>query len=285
MPRKVGDEALNLFGHVRMRRGLLDHLRYGRMTLKQKGAFETIVQLADWQTGVWFGSARAFSAICGAGDVPEREARDLLESLERAKPQGYIRRFVTPGKRGNYPILVHKYEVRVCEVTFRVNAWKTVDWKHPELESCEVDVEVDVEVSPPLKEVRSKKKEESQTSSPRKNRVADPRHQSFWSFAITAYTQAFGEKPNWNGREAKRLADLLKVLPTLDLDELCRRFLFYLQSTDEFIRRDGHGMLRFCEKFNALRTGPITKGVNGNGKLTGADLDAQIVRAATTAGR
>jgi hypothetical protein len=280
---------VNAQGHVQMRRGLLNHLRLGRMTLKQKGAFETIVELADWQTGVWFGSARALSAICGAGDVPEREARDLLESLEKAKPQGYIRRFLIAGHRGNYPILVHKYEIRVGEpnasMLVRVNAWETKDWRHPALESCEVDVEVDVEVSPSLKEVRSKNKERLQTLSPRKQRGADPRHYPFWSFAITTYAQLFGEKPNWNGREAKRLSEVLKTLPGVTFEELCRRFSFYLQSTDEFICRDGHGMLRFCEKFNALRTGPIMKGANGNGKLTGADLDAQIVRAATTAGR
>jgi hypothetical protein len=271
---------VNVFGHVQMRRGLLDHLRYGRMTLKQKGAFETILQLADWQTGVWFGSARALSAICGKGDVAEREARDLLESLEKAKPQGYIRRFVTPGRRGNYPILVHKYEVRVCEVIFRVNAWKTVDWKHPELEPCEVDVEV----SPSLKEVISKKKEKPKPS-PRENREADGRHAPFWNFAMTAYAHEFGEKPNWNGRETKRLSELLRVLPDVNAEELRRRFLFYLQSTDDFIHRDGHGMLRFCEKFNALRTGPILKGVNGNAKLSGAALDEQIRATAATAGR
>jgi hypothetical protein len=260
---------VNLFGHVRMRRGVLNHLRLGRMTLKQKGAFETIVELADWQTGVWFGSARALSAICGAGDLSEREARTLLESLEKARPQGYIRRFVTPGHRGNYPIVVHKYEIRVGEVVFRVNAWKTEDWKHPELEPCEVEGEVDVQVDASLKEVRSKKKERGGKPSPRKKREADPRHHAFWLFATAAYAQKFGEQPNWNGRQAKRLGESLAAMPAVTSAELQRRFFFFLESTDDFISKTGHGLDWFCEKFNALRGGPILKGThegkNGNG--------------------
>ena len=116
-------------GHVKRRRGILGHLQDGRITLLEEGAHDVIGMLADKASGIWFGSARAFSANCGAGDVSERQARHLVESLEL---KGYIKRFTTPRAHGNYPILVNKYEVTFgAQSGMRLNAAVTTDWRKP----------------------------------------------------------------------------------------------------------------------------------------------------------
>src|ERR1700687_1207294 len=111
---------MNGNGHVKRRRGILAHLQDGRITLLEHGAHDVVSMLADKSSGIWFGSARAFAANCGAGDVSERQARHLLESLER---KGYLRRFSVPRKHGNYPILINKYEVTFgAQSGMRLNA-------------------------------------------------------------------------------------------------------------------------------------------------------------------
>lgn len=142
-------------GHVKRRRGILGHLQDGRITLLESGAHDVIGMLADKASGIWFGSARALAANCGAGDVSERQARHLMESLEQ---KGYIRRFATPRAHGNYPILVNKYEVTFgAQRGMRLNAILTRDWRHPRYESCpEQGAEQGAERAP-LQEVRSEK--------------------------------------------------------------------------------------------------------------------------------
>jgi hypothetical protein len=121
-------------GHLKRRRGWLDHLQGGRVTLLESAAHDIIGLLADKSTGIWFGSARAFAANCGAGDISDRQARHLVESLEA---KGYIKRFTTPRAHGNYPILVNKYEVTFgAQYGKRLNASATVDWRNPIYELC-----------------------------------------------------------------------------------------------------------------------------------------------------
>ena len=116
-------------GHVKRRRGILGHLQDGRITLLEEGAHDIISMLADKASGIWFGSARAFAANCGAGDVSERQARRLLESLEE---KGYLKRFTTPRAHGNYPILVNKYEITFgAQSGMRLNAMATTDCRKP----------------------------------------------------------------------------------------------------------------------------------------------------------
>ena len=151
-------------GHVKRRRGILGHLQDGRITLLEEGAHDVISMRADKATGIWRGSARAFAANCGAGDVSERQARNLLESLETKK---YIRRFATKGKRGNYPILVNKYEVTFgARSGMRLNAEASDDWRNPVYESCQVQGEVRGEVDASSQEERREKGEAEGAATP-----------------------------------------------------------------------------------------------------------------------
>jgi hypothetical protein len=121
-------------GYTQKRRGAVEHLRDGRLTLLEYGAHDLVLALADKKTGIWWGSAKALAAHCGAGDVSERQARHLLESLES---KHYIRRFAKKRGHGNYAILINKYEVTFgAHKGMRLNAEKTADWRNPVYESC-----------------------------------------------------------------------------------------------------------------------------------------------------
>lgn len=109
-------------GFIAVRRGLLEHLRRGKLTELEALTFIIILGLANPHTGIWWGSAKSLW-----GEYPfygnERRARRALEGLAS---KWYIKRLSTPGKHSNYPILIDKYEVKVGEkVGLRLNARKS----------------------------------------------------------------------------------------------------------------------------------------------------------------
>ena len=109
-------------GFIAVRRGLLEHLRRGKLTELEALTFIIILGLANPHSGIWWGSAKSLW-----GEYPfygnERRARRALEGLAS---KWYIKRLSTPGKHSNYPILIDKYEVKVGEkVGLRLNARKS----------------------------------------------------------------------------------------------------------------------------------------------------------------
>jgi hypothetical protein len=71
-------------GYVKLRRGLAEHVRAGRMTLTEHGAYTLLLQLADYTTGRWRGTQRSFAAAAG---ISSGMAWKILTSLER---KGYL---------------------------------------------------------------------------------------------------------------------------------------------------------------------------------------------------
>ena len=94
-------------GYVPLRRGIVQHVRNGSLSHGEALAYMVIIASADPATGIWYGSAKA---LAGEFNFSEREARRLLESLER---KGYLRRFPKPGSHSNYPIAINKFEATV----------------------------------------------------------------------------------------------------------------------------------------------------------------------------
>lgn len=290
-------------GFLATRRGLLEHLQDGRLTLQQKGAFQTICELAHWKTGVWWGSARALAANCGAGDVTERQARHLLESLEGA---GYIRRFSTPGRRGNYGIVVDKFEVRVGELLYRVNSKATEDCRRPVLELCqedgEVQGEVRGEVSAPSEEVRSNQKKESKgktnpaasatpqqaasappdppvAQKPESKPPANPALVESREYAFKDFERIHGQPPTWDASDFSALADLFHRQPKLTSLEFHRRWLNFSSSTDSFELKQGLRLRYLCKNFDKFLGGPIHGGNNGNSGRNGKGNSGAVAAA------
>jgi hypothetical protein len=119
-------------GFIQIRRGLLEHTERGAIGFLELGIYLQIHLQANYETGVWMGSAAKLAATAPRG-ADGRSIRRSLENLERA---GYIKRFTTRGKRGNYPVILNKYEPQSGAMKGnRLNAELTTDWRNPVYES------------------------------------------------------------------------------------------------------------------------------------------------------
>jgi hypothetical protein len=95
-------------GFVKFRRGLLDHLLEGRMSPDEYCVFSLLLQVADFRSGVWRGSGVALSTYLKTWSV--RKCQRVLKSLAR---KAYVSLRSCRGKRGNYPVIIHKYGRKV----------------------------------------------------------------------------------------------------------------------------------------------------------------------------
>ncbi len=120
-------------GYAPIRRGLLDHLIDRRIHRDEYHLYVCMIMRADHRTGIWRGSAGIASSLF---DVPLRTARDCFEKLEE---KGYIKRFMKPGSKSAYPILINKYECSEGVVKGkRLNAETTISLSEVQYE--EVDL-------------------------------------------------------------------------------------------------------------------------------------------------
>ncbi|KKK60744.1 hypothetical protein LCGC14_3021290 [marine sediment metagenome] len=244
-------------GFVKSRRGILQHLRTGKITHEQFAAFEIILHEADPATGIWWGSA---NALAGNYNYSKRSARHLLEQLERS---GYIKRFATVGGRSNYPILVDKYEPTLgVKVGLRLNALLTEDWRRPAYESCQVGGQVrgqvrgEVDQVTPLSHSDIDPPEKEKEKGPHKKRGGHPLFQPILDYAFRAYEERHHHKPSWTPKDDFRaLRDLLRASPQLSLEEFQTVFQNYLDSTVPFYQQKGWRLKYACTDFDGLRSG------------------------------
>jgi hypothetical protein len=272
-------------GYTQKRRGAVEHLRDGRFTLLEYGAHDLILALADKATGIWWGSAKALAAICGAGDVTDRQARHLLESLEK---KGYVRRFPKRRGHGNYPVLVNKFEVTFGAYRgMRLSADKTTDWHSPVYESgleqgAEQGAQDGAERAPfrEGEERQTKRKQTAAKTAP----PADPRFQPFFQFAYESFARKHGRKPIWQGKDRTGLKNLLKSqsAEALPLERLQTLWQNYLNSTESFTAKQGDSLAYFCSSIDKFSDGPILA-APGKGKGSGK-LDANEAVAITMHG-
>jgi len=102
---------------VKIRAGIIEHQKDGRLKPAERLALMDIILLADCASGLWMGSSHA---LAGKSGIPQRTAVELLHSLTE---KGYISRWQWDGhSRGNHLIAVNKYEV-----TMGPNAGKRLD--------------------------------------------------------------------------------------------------------------------------------------------------------------
>jgi len=121
-------------GFVSILRAIVRHLEDGRLSTMEFTALALMVLRADPATGVWRGCA-SYLALLTNRSTSERAVQRALEGLEK---KGYVKRFVPPGRCGNYPILLHGHEVAEGPRRgTRLNAVATSDWKNPVYESAQ----------------------------------------------------------------------------------------------------------------------------------------------------
>ena len=107
---------------------LYDHMADERMSPTMWCIYSMILRQADFETGIWKGSA--YKINLGWGGQPN--LRTVQHNLKRLSEAGYIRRFSQNGRRGNYPVLVHCYPVRFGKWKgYRLNAEASTDPKNP----------------------------------------------------------------------------------------------------------------------------------------------------------
>jgi hypothetical protein len=117
---------------VKSRRGILEHLQQQRLCITDFAVLQLLLLLADKKNGVAWTKANALADF-----FQDRNWRTVKDSLHRLKEKRYIKSFQQLGSRGNYPILVNKYEITVGDLkNRRVVAEHTVDWRQPETEPC-----------------------------------------------------------------------------------------------------------------------------------------------------
>jgi hypothetical protein len=144
-------------GFIQIRRGLEEHLLAGRIGFSEAGAYLVIHLQADFKTGIWTGSAPRLLATAPRG----ASLRDVQRAIARLETIGFIRVFHQQGKRGNYRVMIHKYEPQSGALKgFRLNALASTSWERPSYESCADDDAVPVtEAAPYLKEEEKQNKE------------------------------------------------------------------------------------------------------------------------------
>jgi len=255
--------------------------------------------MAEKTTGVWWGSAKALSALCG-GSLSQRNARKVLETLGF---KGYVRRLTKPGGHSNYPILIDKYECTYgASKGKRLNAEKSTSLEHLVYENAQDDVKESVkqehvkdgasrnlaisaiqstpslagmsnyvngdgEDRASIQEERSKKKTNKNSEAPSGARLAG-------DHAFQAFQRKFGQPPAWDKTHYIQVSALFQRVKTLSQEEFNRRWDYYLASEDPFVKKNGYSLRYFCSAFDGFMHGPINekgKPVASAPILTGKD--------------
>jgi hypothetical protein len=112
-----------------IRNGLLDHIRDGKLCPFDLGIYVFLHLRADWATGIYHGCALT---IAHAFNDPSLK-HHVNKALIRLRERQYVNYRKGDGRRGGYPILIHKYQVTVGELSdTRLNAWKCGSSARPE---------------------------------------------------------------------------------------------------------------------------------------------------------
>lgn len=115
-------------GFIKIRRGLREHIRDGRMKANELAVYIHLHLCADFRTGIQKNSAPHIHYGMGQS-LSIRQLQRILASLES---KGYIKRFRVPGKMGDYYILINKFEVTTGDREGQfLNAKKTTAWREP----------------------------------------------------------------------------------------------------------------------------------------------------------
>src|ERR1700735_1708811 len=230
------------WGWYARRRVVLDHLEARTITLIDSGIHDYLCLIADYKTGEGRPSAEKIHVLAGAGI----SLRAIQRSLNKMEKLGWLKRFMTPGKKGNYYIVICRYFVRDASGTWQsVNLERTTDWRavqfdpvtDPSFLSDGSVTRRDTEVSP-VQEGRTPepKKEDEPASaffSKTKNKIAQ------------IYQRRFKHKITWQEAETKALE---LILQDHSPENIVRAYGRYLETGDDWEKQRGFPFCSFSKK-------------------------------------
>jgi hypothetical protein len=171
-------------GWYARRRGILEHLRDGKISLFDMSIHDLLCLLADHQTGIAMCSSVKIAALAPRDDV-ERSAqgyvRAIRRSLEHLESIGWIKRWAIKGKKGNYPVAVARFDVMrpvsvpgavhdpassLSMMKCRVNIERTTDWRDVQYDAVHDAVHDIRHVVSTVQEVKESKNNSKPTSAP-----------------------------------------------------------------------------------------------------------------------
>lgn len=223
--RKLGAHAVVLDGAGRggarfnagsfaiIRSGILEHLIAGELGFMELGVYTTIHLHADFRTGICWTSAPRLQATAPRG----ASLRDLQRAIENLAKIRFLRPFHVHGARGNYPVLIHKYEVKLGALRGnRLNAWKSESWGNPIYESCAEDDAESVAEDAPIQESGVRKQETGDSDlrfpCPTSMTALSPRTIEGKMLSAKAILIGEGHDPDLVNVALLRVADLARAL-------------------------------------------------------------------------
>ena len=251
-------------GRFAVMRDLQDHLIAGRVSALDVGIYTIIHWQADFKSGVWWGSAPKVHATAPRG----LSLRDVQRSIQTLTDVGFLKPFHKHGQRGNYPVLLNKYEPLSGALKgFRLNAASSDDWKQPKYDSCALsDALSDAQAAPiqyAVSTTQHEAKKKKAATPP-----ADARYGPFLEFGKAAFEGKYGHPPTWDcfGKDGSALAAFLRRAAHVTLETWQTHLANYFDSTEAFTAKQGGSLSYFVSRFDTFSSGPILEG-GSNGKL------------------
>lgn len=251
-------------GFVKIRRGIEEHLIAGAIGFFEFGVYATIHLQADYRTGVWTGSAPRLQASAPRG----AKLRDIQRALKRLEEIAFIRVFHTQGKRGNYHVMLNKFESSSPALKGkRLNAFKSPNWKDLVFEDCaDDDTDTDAENAPyQEEEVEEEKKKEARAenrSRPRASRVPSLEHsQAVEGFRLFAEEYPASRRPT--GPEWNKALNLWLRLSETEQRDAIASLSKWMQVWSKDEPRFVPAMLKFLRLKRWQGTPPVDDGLKG----------------------
>jgi hypothetical protein len=281
----------NYFGWYPRRRGILEHLDKGFISLLDLAVHDFLCLIADHRTGVAWASSEKIYALCPL----EINSRAIRRSLAKMEEIGWLKRFRVRGRRGNYPIIIARYFVRDASGNWMsVNAERTTD-----LSNIQFDVVRDPSflasetvrdpVPEPVSEVsgiqyirsekaRSKKENPERADAlPVKQvkkdfenpKIPDPRFQQIKDVFLEEYERRFHVKADFDSSDGKELSRFLKRRSE-SVDTLTLWLKNAFESNDIPPTWERFRLREWCGRAAKFANGPLVKKA---GRPRGANLD------------
>jgi hypothetical protein len=281
-------------GWYARRRGILEHLESGKVTLVDSAVHDYLCLIADHKTGVCRASAEKIHVLAGAGV----SLRAIQRSLAKLEEIGWIKRFLVPGRRGNYHIAIARFFVREASGTWlSVNLERTKDWREVQFDAV-TDPSFSrqggvTEVSP-IQDSKNLEVEERKNSKAVKTGRAKARHpqkdfknlkteepDSRFQVIKEHYEAEFkiknhGVNPPFDASDARNLSSLLKSQPDQTADTLTSWLQNAFNSESGYPLLPGFRLREFCSHATKFIAGPLKKGRNAR-VLSNLQPDAESI--------